>query len=115
MSKSRRASRKPIYTILALSLAIALGFAAYRPLYPRPIFLINPDQPGKLRHLSLVLRLRPILLDVKGLNVSLAPVSVTGYLLLADGDTPMSMIVSRLLLNKTMKNLASKRNHLNPN
>ncbi len=116
MSKSRRVSRKPIYTILILSLILALGFSAYRSLYtPAPIFLITQDTleygdttvVGTLRKDSpvgkpgtslLVLSdSRPILLDVKGLDNLLGlSVSVTGYLLPADGDTPMSMTVNTI-------------------
>jgi len=116
MSKSRRVSRKPIYTILVLSLILALGFATYRSLYtPTPIFLITQntleygdttvvgtlrkDSPvGKPGTYLLVLSdSRAITLDVKGLDNLLGfSVSVTGYLLPANGDTPMSMTVSSI-------------------
>ena len=117
MSKSRaRDSRRPIYTILALSLAIALGFAAYRSLYtPAPIYLITQDTLeygdttviGTLRkdapvgkpgtYLLILSDSRPIRLDVKGLDNLLGLyVSATGYLLPADGNTPMSMTVSSI-------------------
>lgn len=116
MSKSRRVSRKPIYTILALSLILALGFSAYRYFYtPAPIFLITQDTleygdttvVGTLRkdapvgkpgtYLLVLSDSRAILLDVKGLDNLLGlSISVTGYLLPADGDTPMSMTVSSI-------------------
>lgn len=116
MSKSRRVSRKPIYTILALSLILALGFSAYRYFYtPAPIFLITQDTleygdttvVGTLRkdapvgkpgtYLLVLSDSRAILLDVKGLDNLLGlSVSATGYLLPADGDTPMSMTVSSI-------------------
>lgn len=120
MSKTRlhRASRKPLYLILSLSLIIALAYVGFRTLYPpqpSSIFLINPTNleygdttvSGTLRkdspvgqdgnYLLVLDDSRPVFLDVKGLDHLLGfSISVTGYLSPADGDTPISMTVNTI-------------------
>lgn len=120
MSKTRlrRASRKPLYVILALSLFIAISYVGFRTLYPptpASIFLVDTipleygdttisgtlrkDSPvgedGK--YLLILSDSRPVLLDAQGVDNLLGlSISVTGYLLPTDGDTPISMTVNTI-------------------
>ena len=119
MSKPRRVSRKPIYTILALSLFIALGFAAFRALYPPApanIFLINPVPlqygdtivTGKLQkdtaigiegnYLLVLADGKLILLDIQGLDSFVGQsVTISGVLAPASAKgLPMTMTLTSI-------------------
>ena len=125
MSKSRssRASRKPLYIILALSLALSIGYVSLRPYFtPQSpqIMAIDPsisltygdttvsgilqkDSPvAKPGNFILVLPdLRTIVLDVQGLDSLIGkPVSVSGNLSPApDTNSAMTMTVTQVAIN----------------
>jgi hypothetical protein len=119
MAKISRASRKPIYSILALSLFISIAYAGYKYMMPEPesagIFLVAPTEleygnttitglltkdasDGKAGTFIVVLPdSRPVTLDAPGLDSMVgSTVEVAGLLIPGDSMFPMKMFVESI-------------------